>query len=62
MDGNFQFLFGAPGSREGHFQFPSGVAVTSEGDIVVADTMNNRIQVNCIARHFSCPQENNWPN
>ena len=46
MDGNFCFRFGSPGSRDGHFQFPSGVAVTSEGNIVVADTMNNRIQVN----------------
>lgn len=46
MDGNFRFRFGSPGSRDGHFQFPSGVAVTSEGNIVVADTMNNRIQVN----------------
>ena len=45
MDGNFRFRFGSPGSRDGHFQSPSGVAVTREGDIVVADTMNNRIQV-----------------
>ena len=49
MEGNFCFRFGSPGSRDGHFQSPSGVAVTREGNIVVADTMNNRIQV-CI--HF----------
>lgn len=47
MEGNFCFRFGSPGSRDGHFQSPSGVAVTREGNIVVADTMNNRIQV-CI--------------
>lgn len=45
MDGNFRFRFGSPGSGDGHFQSPSGVAVTREGNIVVADTMNNRIQV-----------------
>ena len=44
-EGNFSFRFGSPGSRDGHFQSPSGVAVTGEGNIVVADTMNNRIQV-----------------
>ena len=48
MDGNFRFRFGSPGSRDGHFQFPSGVAVTSEGNIVVADSMNNRIQVTLV--------------
>lgn len=48
MDGNFRFRFGSPGSRDGHFQFPSGVAVTSEGNIVVADSMNNRIQVGLV--------------
>lgn len=45
MDGNFRFRFGLPGSRDGHFQFPSGVAVTRAGNIVVADSLNNRIQV-----------------
>ena len=59
MDGNFRFLFGSPGSRDGHFQFPSGVAVTSEGNIVVADTMNNRIQVSSVGERFSCPPVNN---
>lgn len=50
MDGNFRFRFGSPGSRDGHFQFPSGVALTREGNIVVADSMNNRIQVSLLPR------------
>lgn len=52
MDGNFRFRFGSPGSRDGHFQFPSGVAVTSEGNIVVADSMNNRIQVGLVLKVY----------
>lgn len=53
MDGNFRFRFGSPGSRDGHFQFPSGVAVTREGNIVVADTMNNRIQVRLLPNTYT---------
>ena len=49
-DGNFRFRFGSPGSADGHFQSPSGVAVTRDGEIVVADTMNNRIQVSVLVR------------
>jgi tripartite motif-containing protein 2/3 len=37
--------FGGQGSEEGRFSEPSGVAVDGEGDIVVADTNNNRVQV-----------------
>ena len=49
-DGNFRFRFGSPGSADGHFQSPSGVAVTRDGEIVVADTMNNRIQASALVR------------
>ena len=51
MDGEFRFRFGSPGTRDGHFQFPSGVAVTKEGNIVVSDTMNDRIQVSYRCDH-----------
>ena len=37
--------FGSLGTHDGQFQFPSGVAVSPRGDIAVADTMNNRVQV-----------------
>ncbi|EGT56713.1 CBN-NCL-1 protein [Caenorhabditis brenneri] len=37
--------FGEFGVMEGQFTEPSGVAVNSQGDIVVADTNNHRIQV-----------------
>lgn len=38
--------FGEFGSQVGQFTEPSGVAVNSDGDILVADTNNHRIQVN----------------
>lgn len=37
--------FGEFGVLEGQFTEPSGVAVNSQGDIIVADTNNHRIQV-----------------
>jgi len=39
--------FGEFGSQVGQFTEPSGVAVNSDGDILVADTNNHRIQVHC---------------
>lgn len=39
--------FGEFGSQVGQFTEPSGVAVNSDGDILVADTNNHRIQVCC---------------
>ncbi|MDW8275139.1 MAG: 6-bladed beta-propeller, partial [Candidatus Nitrosocaldus sp.] len=41
----FLFKFGREGSGDGEFMFPNGVAVDSNGNIIVADTFNNRIQV-----------------
>jgi len=37
--------FGSQGSRVGQFKFPSSVACTSRGEIVVADCNNHRVQV-----------------
>ena len=39
--------FGEFGSQVGQFTEPSGVAVNNDGDILVADTNNHRIQVRC---------------
>lgn len=36
---------GRPGSIEGEFYFPYGVGVDASGQILVADTANNRIQI-----------------
>ena len=36
--------FGIQGSDQGQFQFPDGVAVDGEGNILVADCLNYRIQ------------------
>lgn len=39
-----QSIIGSPGSFEGQFQRPRGVAGAADGSIFVADTENNRIQ------------------
>ena len=36
--------FGSEGSGQGEFNGPRGVAVDDDGNVLVADTMNNRIQ------------------
>jgi DNA-binding beta-propeller fold protein YncE len=40
----FLFEWGQPGSGDGQFNSPSGIAVDSVGNVYVADTANNRIQ------------------
>ena len=37
--------FGQFGSQPGQFKYPQGVAVTQDGNIVVADSYNHRLQV-----------------
>ena len=39
-----QFL-GCEGTKDGEFTRPNGVTVDDEGNIIVADSRNNRIQV-----------------
>ena len=41
----YHMKFGDYGTDEGHFTEPSGVAVGSLGQIIVADTNNHRMQV-----------------
>jgi len=36
---------GSPGSGDGQFNHPWGVAIDREGHIIVADTHNHRVQV-----------------
>jgi DNA-binding beta-propeller fold protein YncE len=43
--GVFQSAFGSSGSGNGQFSSPIGIAVGSGGNIYVADTNNNRVQV-----------------
>jgi len=45
----YRHRFGEFGSADGQFTEPSGVAVNRNGDILVADTNNHRIQVSCLA-------------
>ncbi|MDY6844954.1 MAG: NHL repeat-containing protein, partial [Thermodesulfobacteriota bacterium] len=43
--GEFLFEFGGKGWGKGWFQFPSDICVNREGQVLVADTFNDRIQV-----------------
>lgn len=45
LDGQSLFSFGGPGSGEGAFNAPQGLAVDREGKVFVADMLNARIQV-----------------
>jgi len=44
-DGRFLFEFGGKGWGRGWFQYPTDVAVDALGNVLVADTFNNRVQV-----------------
>jgi len=44
-DGQLKFSFGSYGDGNGQFNGPTGVAVDSAGNILVADWKNARIQV-----------------
>lgn len=46
-DGEFLFKFGSHGEGNGQFNAPTGVAVDANGNIIVADWGNSRIQVDC---------------
>jgi sugar lactone lactonase YvrE/phosphodiesterase/alkaline phosphatase D-like protein len=41
---SYSSTFGEKGSGNGQLEFPHGVAIDSSGDILVADTVNHRIQ------------------
>jgi len=44
-EGVFVSAFGQFGDEEGNFRNPCGIAVTSDGNVIVVDSGNNRIQV-----------------
>ena len=44
-EGTFKFAFGSNGEGNGQFNAPTGVAIDSKGNILVADWGNSRIQV-----------------
>lgn len=45
QEGEFMLKFGSNGEGNGQFNAPTGVAVDSNGNIIVADWGNSRIQV-----------------
>jgi DNA-binding beta-propeller fold protein YncE len=44
-EGRFLFEFGGKGWGRGWFQYPSDISVDTAGNVLVADTFNNRVQV-----------------
>lgn len=50
-DGEFLFKFGSHGEGNGQFNAPTGVAVDANGNIIVADWGNSRIQVTTFSNH-----------
>jgi DNA-binding beta-propeller fold protein YncE len=44
-EGRFLFEFGGKGWGRGWFQYPSDISVDTFGNVLVADTFNNRVQV-----------------
>jgi DNA-binding beta-propeller fold protein YncE len=42
--GTYLTQWGSPGSGDGQFNFPYGVATDADGNVYVADTFNHRIQ------------------
>jgi DNA-binding beta-propeller fold protein YncE len=45
LDGRHLYSFGSRGAGPGEFNFPTDIALTSKGDLVVTDTLNARVQV-----------------
>lgn len=45
LEGKHLFTFGRRGAGDGEFNFPTDVALDSKGNIVVADSMNARVQI-----------------
>lgn len=45
LQGNFQYKFGRRGSGPGEFNYPTHLAVDSEGHLLVTDSMNSRLEL-----------------
>ena len=52
ISGRFLGKWGSRGSGDGQFAYPLGVAVDGAGNVYVADTLNNRVQVFDSNRRF----------
>ncbi|MBI4264675.1 MAG: hypothetical protein HY657_09885 [Acidobacteria bacterium] len=44
-DGRFLLEWGDQGRTSGRFQYPTGLAISVQGEVVVADAFNHRVQV-----------------
>jgi DNA-binding beta-propeller fold protein YncE len=50
--GQFKRSWGSYGTGEGEFDYPRGIAVSASGDVYVADSLNDRIQVFSVEGEF----------
>ncbi|WP_456387077.1 NHL repeat-containing protein [Desulfolithobacter sp.] len=55
MGGTFMHEFGGMGGAPGWFQFPTSLALTRDGYLLVADLFNHRVQVLDIAFEYKFP-------
>ena len=56
FDGNPIHTFGSYGRKLGEFNEPSGITSDADGNLLIADSRNNRIQVN-FQNNFVCMNE-----
>lgn len=59
-DGEFLFKFGSHGEGNGQFNAPTGVAVDTNGNIIVADWGNSRIQVSSRKLNWASFRTTTW--
>ncbi|NPA94237.1 MAG: hypothetical protein GXO58_02275 [Thermodesulfobacteria bacterium] len=61
LGGTFMYEFGGMGTGPGWFQFPSSIALNRDGNLIVADLFNQRVQVLDIAFEYKFPLFNASP-
>jgi len=55
LGGRFMYEFGGLGKAPGWFQYPSGLALNREGQLLVADLFNHRVQVLDVQFDYTFP-------
>jgi len=61
LGGTFMYEFGGMGTGPGWFQFPNSIALNRDGNLIVADLFNQRVQVLDIAFEYKFPLFNANP-
>ncbi len=61
LGGTFMYEFGGMGTGPGWFQFPNSIALNRDGNLIIADLFNQRVQVLDIAFEYKFPLFNATP-